>query len=450
VLAVIGYPNFNRKESPMSTVNRLGIDFSANSLDLCLVAPDGQPLAPTRRFDHNRPGSQAAAQFVRDTCLAHPANQLLIGGEATGLLWWHLFHQWAADPTLAQLHPVFYLLNPAHVHGFRKAGAPQDKTDRHDARLIARYLGVSDLLPHPWTRQLQTWPLRFLTRFRCRLAHTLGMLKTYAYTWLYLKASAYVQVKPFGDPFGKTSLDLLRQDATLDALAALPVEDLTEQIDLLGRRRFSDPLDNATRLRDAAALSYPLDPAVAEAVHFILTQLIDIIRFLDQRLKTVNAFIAQQVADDADVLNLQSIGGLGPVYAAGLAAEIRPTARFLDGTRLDRTGHLRPCTPDDAQAAVAKLAGLWWPRHDSGQFQSEDRRLSKAGNAYLRYYFIEAANHVRGHVAEYGAFYERKYAQATRHHHQRALVLTARKLARLVFVLLHRHETYQPRRSARD
>ena len=69
--------------------------------------------------------------------------------------------------------------------------------------------------------------------------------------------------------------------------------------------------------------------------------------------------------------------------------------------------------------------------------------MSKAGNAYLRYYLIEAANHVRGHVPEYGAFYQRKYAEATKHQHQRALVLTARKLVRLVFVLLHKHEAYR-------
>jgi len=432
----------------MATANRLGIDFSGDHLDLYLVGPDGQPLAAARRFPHDLPGSQAARDFVRATCQAHPAERVLIGGEATGLLWWHLFHQWAADPTLAELEPVFYLLNPAQVKGFRKATAPHDKTDRQDARLIARYLGVSEVLPHPWTSQLETWPLRFLTRFRCRLAHTLGRLKSYAYTWLYLQASAYTQVHPFGDTFGKTSLDLLQQYPTLDALAALPVDDLAEQLDALGKRRFTDPTANARKLQEVARRSFPLDPAVAEATQFILGQLIAIIRFLEQRLKVVNAFIAAHVQDDADVHNLRTLGGLGPVYSAGLAAEIRPTARFLDGTKFDpRTGQDRPRTLDDAQGAVAKLAGLWWPRHDSGQFQAQDRPMSKAGNAYLRYYLIEAANHVRGHVAEYGAYYERKYAEATKHHHRRALVLTARKLVRLVFVLLHNHETYQPRRA---
>lgn len=433
----------------MSTINRLGIDLSADHLDLYLVGPDGQPLAPARRFPHNWPGSCAALQYVLQACATRPAEQLAIGAEATGLLWWHLFHHWAADPELAELHPVFYLLNPAQVHGFRQVMPPHDKTDRLDPQLIARYLGVPEVLPAPWSSHLETWPLRFLTRFRCRLAHVLASLKSYAYTWIYLKASSYLELKPFGDTFGKTSLELLRRYPTLDSLATMPVEELAAQIDALGKHRFADPLDNARKLQEVARTSYPLDPAVAEAVHFILGQTLDIIRFLDQHLATANTVIAHQVEDDADVHNLDSLGGIGPVYAAGLAVEIRPTSRFLAGLKFDpRRGGYRPRTLEDAQASVAKLAGLWWPRSDSGHFQAQDRHLSKAGNPYLRYYLIEAADHVRRHVPEYGDYYQRKFAQATKHHHHRALVLTARKLARLVFVLLHKHETYQPRRCA--
>ena len=225
----------------------------------------------------------------------------------------------------------------------------------------------------------------------------------------------------------------------------MPLAELAEQLDMLGKRRFSDPTANARRLQQVARQSYPLDPAVAEAAHFILGQVIAIIRFLDKRLDSANAAIAQRVQDDPDVHNLASIGGIGPVYSAGLAAEIRPTQRFLTGTKFDsRRGIERPRTLADAEQSVAKFAGLWWPRCASGQFEAQDRRLSKAGNAYLRYYLIEAANHVRGHVPEYGAFYQRKYAEAAKHQHQGALALTARKLVRLVFVLLHKHEAYHP------
>ena len=120
-------------------------------------------------------------------------------------------------------------------------------------------------------------------------------------------------------------------------------------------------------------------------------------------------FHTARVQDVTGVHNLDSIGSIGPVYSAGLAAKIRPTERFLAGAKFDsHRGIERPLTPADAEQGVAKLAGLWWPRCASGQFEAQDCRLSKAGNAYLRYYLIEAADHVRGPVPEYCAFYQRK------------------------------------------
>ncbi len=69
--------------------------------------------------------------------------------------------------------------------------------------------------------------------------------------------------------------------------------------------------------------------------------------------------------------------------------------------------------------------------------------MAKTGNRYLRYYLIQAANKMRAHIPEYAAFYARKFAEASKHHHKRALVLTARKSVGLVVGLLHRNEPYR-------
>jgi len=76
----------------------------------------------------------------------------------------------------------------------------------------------------------------------------------------------------------------------------------------------------------------------------------------------------------------------------------------------------------------------------------EETPLTRTGNAYLRYYLCEAANAVRMHTAEYRAYYERKYHEVRQHQHKRALVLTARKLVRLVVRLLVTNQPYQARR----
>ncbi|PJC46599.1 MAG: hypothetical protein CO036_01980, partial [Candidatus Omnitrophica bacterium CG_4_9_14_0_2_um_filter_43_12] len=98
--------------------------------------------------------------------------------------------------------------------------------------------------------------------------------------------------------------------------------------------------------------------------------------------------------------------------------------------------------PNDS--ALAQFTGLTWPKHQSGKFQAEETRMSHTGNQYLRYYLVEAANSVKRCDATYKAFYEKKYKEATKHHHKRALVLTARKLVRLVWTLLTRQALYQP------
>src|SRR5262249_15159931 len=65
---------------------------------------------------------------------------------------------------------------------------------------------------------------------------------------------------------------------------------------------------------------------------------------------------------------LDSISGIGPVYAAGRLAEIAGIERF------------------PSQAALAKFTGLWWKRTQSGDFEAELTHLAKSGNKYLRYY----------------------------------------------------------------
>jgi transposase len=132
---------------------------------------------------------------------------------------------------------------------------------------------------------------------------------------------------------------------------------------------------------------------------------------LERQVKRLDTAIAEQLATVPQTL--ESIPGIGPVFAAGISSEIGDLARF---------------SYDEGK--VAKFAGFKWRKHQSGQFTAEETPLTRRGNTYLRYYLCEAANSVRMHTAEYGTYYERKYREVRQHQHKRALVLTARKLVR--------------------
>ena len=128
-------------------------------------------------------------------------------------------------------------------------------------------------------------------------------------------------------------------------------------------------------------------------------------------LKQLNQTIGKQLASLPNTLT--SIPGIGEVYAAAIFAEIGDISFF------------------DSDAQIARLVGLAWKRHESGNFRAEATRLDRQSNACLRYYLVEAADSMRRHNPDYREYYQKKYAEVTKHQHKRALVLTARKLVRL-------------------
>ncbi|UNO50745.1 transposase [Alicyclobacillus acidoterrestris] len=95
-------------------------------------------------------------------------------------------------------------------------------------------------------------------------------------------------------------------------------------------------------------------------------------------------------------------------------------------------------------SALAKYAGLVWNQYQSGEYEADETSRMRTGNKYLRYYLIQAADKVRRYDSEYAAFYQKKHDEALKHKHKRALVLTARKLVRLVFTLLTTNQLYTP------
>ena len=212
----------------------------------------------------------------------------------------------------------------------------------------------------------------------------------------------------------------------------------------LSGHHLRNPLDNARKLKQVAQESFSLDDTLALPVQRILDLTLEHIRFLEGQVEQVNAWIATEIESYPVIAQLATIPGIGTVFSSGIGAEIGDTQRFLQGSKWDqRHKRYRPRNLRDAEDAVAKIAGLWWPRSASGDFEAEDRRMAKTGNRYLRYYLIQAADHMRKRIPEYTAYYARKFKESAKHHHKRAMVMTARKSVGLVVGLLHRNEPYR-------
>jgi transposase len=415
----------SQSASQTEPIALLGLDVSQKELVACLLLADGREPTSRFAFANDLPGAQALAERMLRLADQHGFRRLRVGLEATSLYWWHLASFLKSSPLLAPLSPEVYLLNPKLVHGLKKAYSDQGKTDRIDAWFIAERLRIGRL-PAPFKVDLVYAPLQRLTRFRSHLAETLAREKNYFLTYLFLSFSAFSQVEPFADPFGVTSSALL-DDYTTEQLIEMPLEELASFLNQQGRGHFAEPSELAHTIKRAATNSYQLERALQEPVSLILATTMANIRTLKWQLLEIDKTIAQELQGlPLERRIIDSVPGLGPVYTAGIVSEVGSIQRF------------------ENEAALARFAGLVWHPRQSGDFTAEDTSLAKTGNAYLRYYLVEAANNVRLHCPEYRAYYQAKFAQSTKHAHKRALVLTARKLVRLIDALLRAGAAYRP------
>lgn len=401
----------------------VGIDVSSKDMKVCIMNHEGETMQALTV--NNTPDG---ASMVRDRAL-YFANQLgvkeiQIGMESTSVYSWHpamFFHQ---DELLQHQNTKVYTINPKLIRKFKKSYVDLPKTDRIDAWIIADRLRFGRLTLTV-VMQEQYTALQRLTRMRYHLVHNITREKQYFLQNLFFKCSAF-RTEMESSVFGHAMLELFLEKFSMDDIASMDVAELANYLKEKGKNRFPDPEKVATCIQKAARSSYRLSKCVEDSIDILLGTSIETIRSIQNQIKQLDKAIERILSGIPNTL--QSIPGIGPVYCAGLIAEIGDIHRFTD------------------QASLAKYAGLSWNRHQSGNFEAEDTSMIRSGNRYLRYYLVEAANSVKRHDTEFGEYYQKKFSEVPKHQHKRALVLTARKLVRLVDVLLRNDQIYTPRR----
>jgi len=344
------------------------------------------------------------------------------------------------------------LYNPRATHAFKEALGSLEHADPVDAQAIAERLRFAGS-KYPPVLDAEWLGRRLLTRHYAHLTRALASEKTYFSAFLFLQASAYRQLKPFSDVFGTTSTAILTRDSSVQALAELPTRQLADLLQTLSGNHLRTPDENARKLQAVAAQSFPVPAAMQAPLQTLLHSTLAHIQFLETERAALKGQVLERFAPLPEYAVLSSIPGWGggSLYPASIIAELSPWQRFLHGTIFDRQQQReRRKNLRDAEASIAKWAGLWWPAHQSGGWTGEVTRLSKEGNHYLRYDLIEGVNCVKEHSAEYAAFYLRKHAESTRHAHPRALVLSARKLVGLIVALLATGQPYRIPEAFRD
>lgn len=357
-------------------------------------------------------------------------SRVVIAMESTSIYSTHIACFLSTARELLPFKAEVYCLNPKTTANYKKTFIDIGKTDPAEAFAIADFARVGKIRQKPW-RGSQFLALQRLTRHRLHLAEQIAREKSYLLTNIFLKFSELAlntDTHPFSDTFGATAEAVLKEFLSTDDIVTCSLEELVTFVNEKGRGHFTDPEHTAELLRQAAKNSYRLDKCLYEPLTISITSSFNCVSAFEKEIKIIDKAIVNAIKglNPLEYQCLTSIHGIGKVYAAGILAEIGTIANFKN------------------EGALAKYAGLVWNRPQSGDFEADIARMSKAGNSYLRYYLIQAANSVRIHSPEYAVFYDKKYSEASTHKHTRAVALTARKLIRLIFGLLGKNQLYSP------
>jgi transposase len=382
---------------------------------------DGHQVIEPFSVTNNLPGARSAAAAIAQTATQLGYPRIEIGYEATGMLWIPFHRFLSTSPILEPFDLELICFNPKLVANFKDAlalrGPKNDDRDSFDVAARLRFGEWPDsYVPGPFWQGL-----RRLTRYRFKLSQTLSREKMRFQSYAFLKWSDWKRVKPFSNLFGATSAALFTEFTAAD-LREMTHDQLADLISRRGRGRFQDPHAKARAVQRSLRSSYPIDPQADEMITAALATQLDHIRFIQRSEKRLEQHIARII--DPVPNPIITVPGLGPVITAGLLAEIVDISRFPEHKHL------------------AQYFGISWHRRSTGNFVSQNTRLTKVGNPYGRYYFIQGADKVRQFNLEYKAFYWRKYNEVSKYQHKRALVLTARKLVRLVHALLTKNQPY--------
>ena len=399
----------------------VGIDVSSKSNVIYFMLPDGSKHSNFSVANSHTGSSQLVKRIV-SAMTSCSLDTVLIGLEATSVYGDNLVYFLREDANLARFNLKVHVLNPKQVSKFKEAYNDLPKNDFIDSFVIADCLRFGRINKEVYIGDYRYKALQNLTRARFFAVSNLIKEKQRFMNILFKKYSTMTQEKVFSDTFSTTALAVYDEFDSAEALADMDLHELTAFIMEKGKNRFPNPDAVAKAIQKAARSSYRLPKTVNDSVNQVLSISITSIKALEAQIKEFDKAIAAQMELLPNVLI--SIPGIGPVFSAGIMAEIGDINRFQN------------------QAQLAKYAGLAWKQHQSGDFEAQTTRLINSGNRFLKYYLCEAAFSLVRCDKEYSDFYHLKYKEVNRFQHKRALALTARKFVRLVFRLLKDNRLY--------
>ncbi len=386
----------------------VGIDVAKDKHDCCILSSTGEELA-CFTFSNDRVGFDCLISTISSF---GSLEDVKIGLESTG------HYSTNIANFLLQKRLCVKIFNPLSIQLMRKAQSlRKTKTDKSDSKFLAGILFSDNSKPYQMP-VYQISELKTLTRNRHRLVALRSKLKlsvSRLITILFPELpSAVYSVNQ------KSTYALLLRSPTAKSIASTHLTSLIKLLSDNSHGRYGK--DKALEIRAMAANSIGLDSC---ATGLELQQTIRIIQNIQSEIDVLDKEIKALMKElNSPIL---TIPGIGYILGAIIVAEIGNANNFANHGKLLAFAGLEPST------------------YQSGKFTANKTPMVKHGSAYLRWALLQAARLAAYRDETFGRYYAKKKAEGK--HHFVALSHVAKKLVRVVYMLLRSNQAFMPQQA---
>ena len=394
----------------------VGIDVAKDAHVVCALGSPGG--AVRQRATRIEASAQGYAQLVEWLKTWGEPDTLLIGLEATGVLWEPLYE------AVTQAGYSILVLNPRQTASWAASLGLRAKTDGIDAHTLARGLlagyARASTLPSEAVQSLRT-----LTRARRDLVQSQSAARQRLQDELVpLFPELPRHLPQHADLADPAILSFLSRYSSAQAIARADLADVAGALAEASGPRWGEAEAQALHhLAQHSAASSRAVVARSLVVRTLCLHLLD----LRSRLAELEAAIAAVVEEDEEARRLQEIPGIGPQNAATIRAELGDVSRF---SRVEQ---------------VMAYAGLEPRTQDSGRSAGQ-KQLSKRGPGALRHALYLATLVAVRFRAEWRVRYQRLLQRGRAK--KEAVVILSRSLLKVIYHLLRTGASYDPTRVA--
>jgi transposase len=385
----------------------VGIDIGKNNHEATIIDDKGSIIGKSVKFTNSHSGGNKLIEHIKKHI---GDSEVIFGLEATGHYWLSLYS------FLLEKGYIINVINPIQSDSFRNLYIRQTKNDTKDSFIIAEVIRFGKFTNTKLCED-KLLALRQLCRYRLSLTTEVSELKCRIITVLDQVFPEYEKL--FSDTWGASSKALLEKYQTPEEILALDISDLAKLLKTNSRGQLG--LNKAEQIQDAAKNTFGIKIA-QDAFKFQLKQLIDQVLFIEKQIKSLDIEIEFYYSQFDS--HLTSIPGIGPVTSAIILSEIGDIKRFKNS------------------ASLVAYAGIDPTVKQSGQFLSNNNKMSKRGSQYLRRALFLAASTCTLHDSPLNEYYNKKRSEGK--HHLTAVGAVANKLTHIVFAIMRDNKDYVP------